>query len=116
MRALPAALVACALAALPAALTAQPRPANPIVNPPAPPANPAHPITKPRPPHPRPSGGYRPNGYNNAYPYYPNVNVDASQYLATPNPHHTPSNTTKPPKPANGQEVFSTHSTNDALK
>jgi hypothetical protein len=70
------------------------------------------PIPPVRHPHPIPTGAHRPNHRpNNQYP----VVIDGSvmdRYLAspTPAPKHTPT-----PRPNNhGQDVFETHSTDDA--
>jgi hypothetical protein len=104
MRALRAAFVACALLAAPAALFAQSVPAqHPASHPPKPNPN----------PHPRPSGGA---GHRPSPNYSPTVYVDGTSvlnhyYSATPIPAPKHKAT---PHPSNGQEVFSTHSTDDA--
>ena len=92
MRPLPVALAACALFAAPVTLSAQ-----------------SPPVTRP---HPIPPGAmHRPNRNQNGA-MYPVV-IDGSvlnRYLTTPAPKHT-----HPPHHMNnGQDVFETHSTNDA--
>ena len=114
MRRLHVALIACALVAAPAGLLAQ-QPAHPIVPPPArPPGQPGRPGQPGHPnrPQPRPSG-YNPNRNNNYNYPYPSVYIDGNQYLATPVPAH-PGKTPAPHHQTNnGQEVFSTYSTNN---
>ena len=117
MRRLCVALAACTLVAAPVGLLAQ-QVAPPIAKP-APPGQPGMPARppghggtpgKPGHPQPRPSG-YNPNRYNNYTPY---VYIDAAPYLATPTPKPKPKQTPAAHHTNNGQEVFSTHSTNDA--
>ena len=99
MRRLRAALVACALAAVPAALTAQ-QTQTPNVHPHPPVTRPQHPVH----PHPGASGAY------GNYPLLIDGNV-VNRFLATPSPKpkRTPA-----AKPQFGEQTFETHSTNDA--
>ncbi|GEM_PF-3427396 len=112
MHPLPAALAACALFAAPVALSAQqftqqPLPPNVRTIPPV------------KRPHPVPTGAMhrpmpnRPNGNRNGT-MYPVV-IDGSvvnRYLATPTP--APKHTPAAHHTNNGQDVFETHSTDDA--
>jgi hypothetical protein len=110
VRPLPAALAACALFAAPLALSAQTftqRPLPPNVRT-VPPVKRAHPM---------PTGGTRmqhgQNGNRNAVSYP--VVIDGSvlnRYLATPTP--APKHTPAAHHTNNGQDVFETHSTDDA--
>jgi hypothetical protein len=99
------ALAACVLFSAPA-LVAEPippqAPASPHVRT-IPPFKRPHPVTRPRAPH-------RPAHRQNVYP----VVIDGTlvdRYLATPAPA---SRRTAPPPSKNGQDVFETHSTDDA--
>jgi hypothetical protein len=87
MRRLHAALVACALAAVPVALTAQQTQPHP------------HPVH----PHPGASGAYR------GYPLLIDGSI-VNRVLATPSPK--PKRTPKP-QPKFGEQTFETHSTTD---
>jgi hypothetical protein len=114
MRRLRVALAVCALAAAPAALPAQQTTTQ--QQPPAPKVNPSKPTT-PAHPHPAPSGAYsyhnhgsHGNPYANGYPLLIDGSV-INRVLATPSPKpkHTPAART-----SNGEQVFETHSTDDA--
>ena len=114
MRALHAAFGACvlsaALAAAPAALLAQSAPAQSRPHPAHPPAHPSKP-----PPHGH-GHGHGGSKHRPRPSYSPNVYVDATTvlnhyYSATPAP--APKKHQATPLP-NGQEVFSTYSTDDA--
>ena len=106
MLALRAALAACVFSAAPTALLAQSVPPQP------PNVQPTPPVKRP---HPVPTGAFshRPNQHGPNSRSYPVV-IDGSlinRYLATPTPapKRTPA-----PRPGNGQDVFETHSTDDA--
>jgi hypothetical protein len=105
VRPLSAALAACALFAAPVALSAQPFTQQPL-----PPSARTVPLVKR--PHPMPTGAMRRPNRNRNGAMYPVV-IDGSalnRYLATPAPKHTQI----PHHTNNGQDVFETHSTNDA--
>ena len=91
-----AALAACALAAVPVALTAQQTPPNVHPNPPVTHPHPAH-------PHPGASGAYR------GYPLLIDGNI-VNRVLATPSPKPK---RTHAPRPQFGEQTFETHSTTD---
>jgi hypothetical protein len=112
VRLLPAALAACALFAAPVVLSAQPFTQQPL------PPN-VRPLPPDKRPHPMPTGGtyhpmpHHPNGNRNGTTYP--VVIDGSvlnRYLATPTP--VPKHTQAPHHTNNGQDVFETHSTDDA--
>ena len=103
MRPLRIAFAACMLCAAPSVLLAQS----------APPQRPSvRPIPPNHRPHPMPTGAHRPNQHRpNQYP----VLIDSSvmnRYLATPAPG--PKRTATPRPNNHGQDVFETHSTDDA--
>jgi hypothetical protein len=99
VRPLLVAFAACVFAAAPAASLAQlpVPPQQPIVHP----IPPVHP--RPVPPH---SFNHRGNQFGYAVGVYPNVIVNATPALA---PKHKPT-----PRPEYAQDVFETHSTDDA--
>jgi hypothetical protein len=103
VRPLPAVLAACALFAAPVALSAQAFNQQPL----PPNTRTAPPVKRP---HPMPTGAmHRRNG--TSYP----VVIDGSvlnRYLATPTP--APKHTPAAHHTNNGQDVFETHSTDDA--
>jgi hypothetical protein len=103
VRALRIAFAACMLCAAPSALLAQSTPPQP------PNVRPIPPVRRP---HPMPTGAHQPNQHrSNQYP----VVIDSSvmnRYLATPTPG--PKRTATPRPNYHGQDVFETHSTDDA--
>jgi hypothetical protein len=108
VRPLPAALAACALLAAPLALSAQTFTQKPL----PPNVRTVPPVKRP---HPMPTGAmhHYPNGNRNGNSYP--VVIDGSvlnRYLATstPKPKHTPAMH----HTSDGQDVFETHSTDDA--
>ncbi len=113
MRRLPAALVACALAAAPVALTAQTPPSQTTA------VRTIPPVTRPGHAHPQPgasgSAAYRNhnrkgNPYAGSYPVVIDGNA-MNRLLATPTPKPKHSPAAKAPY---GEQTFETHSTNDA--
>jgi hypothetical protein len=113
VRPLAPALAALALFAAPVALSAQPFTQQPL---PPPHGHPVPPVK----PHPFPTGGshrpmppYHGNGNRNGTTYP--IVIDGSivnRYLATPTP--APKHTQAAHHTNNGQDVFETHSTDDA--
>ena len=114
MRPLRVAFAACVLIATPVTLLAQTA-LQPI--PPQPPVVKPLPPVRPRPPHPaptrpRPNNRYRPT---TAYPVIIDSTV-INRFLGTPSPTPLHKATPRPKPPANGQDVFETHSTEDNAK
>jgi hypothetical protein len=109
VRPLAGALAACALFAAPVTLSAQAMTQQPL----PPNTRPVPPVTRP---HPMPSGGmHHPNRNRNrngiSYP----ILVDGSllnRYVAAPTP--APKHTQTPRHTANGEDIFETHSSDDA--
>jgi hypothetical protein len=103
VRPLRVALAACVLFAAPAPLLAQSTGQQP------PNVRPIPPVRRP---HPMPTGGFRPNGQRaNRFP----IVIDGSlmdQYLTTQG--SVPPRKAKPRANYHGQDVFETHSTDDA--
>ncbi len=124
MRLLRAALALCALASVPAVLSAQTVPQQQAPHAAVPPARRSLPYKRPVPAptaanrhHQRPTNPNRANGYgvsstgNGQY----QVLIDSSvvnRYLATPTP--APKHQPTPRPKSNGEDVFETHSSDDA--